>query len=59
MLALRQEVKQYKFRLSKASFALQTKQEELTQHVSSHGKLVENVSSENSYDTKKSSKGDF
>jgi hypothetical protein len=27
--------------------------------VSSHGKLVENVSSENSYDTKKSSKGDF
>jgi hypothetical protein len=58
-LALRQEVKTFKYKVTAAQFALNTKREELTQHLASHTKLVESVSSESSHDSKKSTKDNF
>jgi hypothetical protein len=58
-LALRQEVKTFKYKVTAAQFALNTKKEDLTQHLASHTKLVESVSNESSYDSKKSTKDNF
>jgi hypothetical protein len=45
-LALRQEVKTFKYKVTAAQFALNTKKEDLTQHLASHTKLFESVSIE-------------